>query len=111
MNYTRLRNFDIRNLLSYELTSIPFYLSNEYGFLNKSTKSEFAREIQNKLLQLLFPYVPKNEEGEVGSMLAIDFMTYARKVQVKKLSIKTFMGFPRKLDSNILFLIKKLQQG
>ena len=54
MDYARLRNFDIRNLLPYELTSIPFYLANEYGFLNESTKSEFAREIQNKLLQPLF---------------------------------------------------------
>ena len=77
MNYARLINFDIRNLLLYELISIPFYLVNEMVFINKSTKSEFAREIQNKLLQPLFPYVPKNDKG---SMLAIGFMAYARKV-------------------------------
>ena len=78
---------------------VPFYLANEYGFLNKSTKSEFAQEIQNKLLQPLFPYVLKNDKG---SILAIDFMVYAR---------KNLWGFPRELDLNILILIKKLQQG
>ena len=90
MDYARWRNFDILNLLLYELTSIPFYRANEYDFLNKSTKSEFAQEIQNKLLLPLFPYIPKNDKG---SMIAINFMAYARTVQVKKLNLKTFGDF------------------
>ena len=54
MDYARLRNFDICNLLSYELTSIPFYLANEYGFLNKSTSQSLHEKFKINYYNLFF---------------------------------------------------------
>ena len=59
------------------------------GYLRKPAKSEFSREIENKLVA-----PPPSEVPVLGkrikTAIVIDFMAYARRVPVKKLKLKTY---------------------
>ena len=86
IDYARLRNYDIRELLCHELTSTSFFLMQD-GYLRKPAKSEFSREIENKLAA-----PPPSEVPVLGkrikAAIVIDFMAYACRVPVKKLKLK-----------------------
>ena len=90
IDYARLRNYSISDLLCYELTSTSFFITQDDGYLQKSEKSELTREIEKKLETPPSLDVPK---GNTPSIVAIDFMAYARRIHVAKLKLKTFGEF------------------
>ena len=51
IDYSRLRSLDIADLLKHEIVSSSFYLTKD-GELQKSPKSELARELKNLLKNL-----------------------------------------------------------
>ena len=69
--------------------------------MRKSEKSELTREIEKKLETLPSFDVPK---GNTRSMVAIDFLAYARKIPVAKLKLKTFGEFVMHLWHTFCFL-------
>ena len=90
IDYARLRNYSISDLLCYELTSTSFFLTQDDGYFRKSEKSELTREIEKKLETPHSFDVPK---GNTPSVVPINFMDYARKIPVAKLKLKTFGEF------------------
>ena len=101
IDYARLRNYSISDLLCYELTSTSFFLTQDDGYLRKSEKSELTREIEKRLETPPSLDVPK---GKMPSMVAVDFMAYARKIPVAKLKLKTFDEFVMHLWQTFCFL-------
>ena len=90
IDYARLRNYSLSDLLCYELMSTSFFLTQDDGYLRKSEKSELTREIEKKLETPHSLDVPK---GNMPSRVAIDFMAYARKDTCGKIKNKTFGEF------------------
>ena len=97
----RLRNYDIQELLQYELTSTSFFLTKDEN-LRKTTKSELMQELEKNITPSSIR-VPHSEED---TMIVIDFMAYARKVPVKKLNLKTFGDFVQNLWKTFCYLSK-----
>ena len=81
---SRLREFDVQQLLSYEVVSTSFYLTKD-GSLKKSLKSELAREAKNLLGESCPATVPESEER--FKAMVIGFIPYARKVASKKMNL------------------------
>ena len=79
IDYARLCDYSLANLLKCEITGTSFYLT-KYGFLHKHKKSELATVIKepfrNKCLSEVLICNKK-------AMLMVDFMAYARQVPVK----------------------------
>ena len=91
VDYSRLREFDVQHLLSYEIVKTSFYMKQD-GRLQKSPKSEIVRELKN-LLQESYPAtVPKFEES-LKAMVVIDFMAYDRKMSTKKMDLIAYEDF------------------
>ena len=82
IDYARLRDNSLTNLLKYETTSTSFYLTKD-GFLRKHKKSEFATVIKEPFKNECLSEVPMCNKK---AMLVADFLAYARKVLVKKLN-------------------------
>ena len=95
INYARVRNFDVIELLKYELTSTSFFLTAN-GYLKKPDKAKFAVELQSKLT------VKPTNEMPSTYMTIIDFMAFVRKVPIKKLNLTTFGEFATTLWQIIL---------
>lgn len=93
IDYARLRQFNVEELLSYEIGSTSFYLTKD-GSLRKSPKSELAREIKKLLDAECSESVPA---ANLKSMIVIDFMAYARKVPTKKMKLQTYEDFVKVL--------------
>ena len=89
IDYARLRDYSIAELLKFELTSTAFLLMKD-GYLRKSTKSELAKEIEKALEVIPTVDVPRSNNE---TMIASDFMAYARRVQVTKLKLATYSDF------------------
>ena len=79
IDYARLCDYSLANLLKCEITGTSFYLT-KCGFLRKHKKSELATVIKepfrNKCLSEVLICNKK-------AMLMVDFMAYARQVPVK----------------------------
>ena len=79
IDYARLCDYSLANLLKCEITGTSFYLT-KCGFLHKHKKSELATVIKepfrNKCLSEVLICNKK-------AMLMVDFMAYARQVPVK----------------------------
>ena len=89
IDYSRLRSLDIADLLKHEIVSSSFYLTKD-GELQKSPKSELARELKN-LLEMPCPVeIP---DSDLKSVIVIDFMAYARKVPTKKMMLTTYKDY------------------
>ena len=86
IDYARLRDYNIKNLLKYEITSTPFYLTKD-DYLCKCQKSELAAEIKKPFKSEYLSDVPM---GDKRTITAVDFMAYARKIPVKKAKLKTY---------------------
>ena len=56
VDFARVRKYDLKKLLKYDIISTPFYLTKEQ-YLRKSSKSELAQVIKKLLLERC----PKNE--------------------------------------------------
>ena len=72
IDYARLRDYSIAELLRYELTSTAFFLMKD-GYLGKSKKSELVREIEKSLEVVSTADVSRNDNMTV---ITIDFMAY-----------------------------------
>ena len=72
IDYARLRDYSIDELLKFELTSTAFFLMKD-GYLRKSTKSELAKEIEKALEVMPTVDVPRSNNG---TMISIHFMAY-----------------------------------
>ena len=90
-----MRNFDVIELLKYELTSTSFFLTAN-GYLKKPDKAKFAVELKSKLT------VKPTNEMPSTYMTIIDFMAFVRKVPIKKLNLTTFGEFATTLWQIIL---------
>ena len=89
INYSRLHNLDIADLLKHEIVSTSFYLTKD-GELRKSPKSELARELKNLLEKPCPVEIP---DSDLKSVVVIDFMAYARKISTKKMMLATYEDF------------------
>ena len=77
VDYCRVRSYNIRTLLRYELTSTSFFLVKD-GFPRKPDKADLASEVKK------FVECPtKVSSNEANQMIIIDFVGYARKVPIK----------------------------
>ena len=91
----RTRNYDLRELLRHELISTSLHLTKD-RLLRKSPKSELAHVLKHHVSDIPTE-VPS--VGEMQSVLVIDFMTYCRKVPIKKLCLNTYVDFSKHLFS------------
>lgn len=93
IDYSRLRNLDITQLLKHEIVNKSFYLTKD-SELRKSQKSELTRELKAILSA---PYPNEIPDSDLKSIVVIDFMAYARKVPTKKMRLVTYEDFFRAL--------------
>ena len=100
VDYARLRDYSIVELLKFKLTSTAFFLMKD-GYLRKSTKSELAKEIEKALEVMPKVDVPQSNNETV---IAIDFMAYACRVQVTKLKLATYGDFFTQLWGTFSYL-------
>ena len=90
-DYSRLREFDVQYLLSYEIIKTSFYMKQD-GRLQKSPKSELVRKLKNFLQESYPVTVPKFEE-RLKAMVVIDFMAYDWKMSTKKMDLIAYEDF------------------
>ena len=83
VDYARLQEFDVEYLLTHETVATSYYLTKD-GELQKSPKSEFARELKNLLEKPCPTNVP---ETSLKTATVIDYMAYARKVPITKMNL------------------------
>ena len=88
IDYLRLRNLDITDLLKHEIVLTSFCLTKD-GELRKLPKSELARELKNLLEKLCPVGIPDSNLKSV----VIDFMAFARKIPTKKMMLATYEDF------------------
>lgn len=89
VDYARLWEFDIDYLLTHEVSPTSFYLTKD-GNLPKSMKSKLARELKKYLGE---PYPTEVSKSDLKTMIVIDFMAFARKISIKKMSLVTYADF------------------
>ena len=89
----RLRQYNIQDLMSFEITNTSFFLTKE-NYLKKGIKSEMGTELKKmtKACSLSETLI----SGE-NSMLVIDFMAYVKKIQVKKMQVRTYFDMANTL--------------
>ena len=91
-DYARLRNYDNKQLLSYELSAMSVHLTKD-NCIKIDNKSELSRLLEDKLEKPS----PKVCERNYRSMIVIDFMACARRVPVKKSKLIIFGDFARNI--------------
>ena len=89
IDYSRLCNLDIVDLLKHEIVLTSFYLTKD-GELRKSPKSELARELKNLLEKTCPVEIP---DSDLKSVVVIDFMAYAQEIPTKKMMLATYEDF------------------
>lgn len=108
VDIARARCYDVKTLLSYEITSTSFFLSKN-GFLRPaSNKSDLLKK--TRLSQ--YPLKEFSHNSKLG--VFIDFMAYARKLGSRannnKSSIKTFGDFVENLWQSFLTYSRSSQR-
>ena len=106
IDYSRLCNLDIANLLKHETVSTSFYLTKD-GKLQKSPKTELARELKNLLEKPCPTEIPYSD---LKSVVVIDFMVYAQKIPTKKMMLATYEKFFKALWRTFSSLSKGCSQ-
>ena len=84
IDYARVPDHIIVNLLKYEITSTSFYLTKD-DFLCKHKNSELSTEVKKPFKKECFFEVPMCKKKAI---LVVDFMAYAKKVPMKKAKLK-----------------------
>ena len=103
IDFAKLREYNIQQLLQYEITFTSFFLTKD-GYLRKSQKSQLTQEIK-KLLPTPCPeVVPIHSEPY---MVVFDFMGYCRKVPIKKIELKTYADLASHLWTTFTSLSKQ----
>ena len=103
IDYSRLCNLDIAK---HEIVLTSFYLTKD-GKLQKSPKSELARELKNLLEKpcpIEIPY------SDLKSVVVIDFMVYVQKIPTKKMMLATYENFFKALWRTFSSLSKGCSQ-
>ena len=85
IDYSRLRNLDVSELLKHEIVSTSFYLTKD-GEIRKSPKSELTRALKDRLEK---PHPTEVQESDLPTAVVIDFMAYARKIPTKTMRLVT----------------------
>ena len=106
VDIARTRNYDLRELLWHELISTSLHLTKD-RLLRKSPKSELAQVLKHHVSA-----IPTEgpSVGEMQSALVIDFMTYCRKVTIKKLCLNTYADFSKHLLSTFQNIFQTSQR-
>ena len=98
-DYARERGYSMFELLKYELTSTPHFLTTECkdGIrLKKPDKAFLSRELVNKL-----PEESRNDKCD-AQMTVVDFMALVRKLPMKQMGLGTFGKLAESLSNSIL---------
>ena len=103
IDYGRLRGFDMKTLMSYEISPTSFYLTKD-GLMRKSDKSKLTTELKDMLDHNPPTNLPSTIQKRV---IIIDFMAYVRKVPIKTLRLSTY----RDLFSNLWGTFTSLGQS
>lgn len=88
IDIARCRGYDIKHLLSYELTCTSLFLTRN-GFLSKSDKSQLVHLLESKLQTAPLTELPQS----LRKATVVDFMAFARKIPIKSMKIKTYGEF------------------
>ena len=80
IDYARLRDFDVKILMGYEISPTCFYLT-KGGLIRKPDKSELITELKGMITKYIPTHFPPTNHYR---NVIIDFMAYARKVPIKK---------------------------
>ena len=89
VDIARSRNYNVKDLFTYEISDMPYFLCPDGNYLSKSNKSELQSLLKTRdILNVDFD----NEPQRNRSILVIDFMAEARKIESrrKKFGFKTF---------------------
>ena len=85
IDYVRIIKYDVKNLLHYELKT-SFFLTKD-GYIRKPRKSDLATDLK----KMFEGRCPQSFPATVDKrMMIIDFMKYAHKVPIKKVTLTTF---------------------
>ena len=79
IEYANFRQYNLTELLRYEITPTAFFLSDKDGYMKKPNKSELSRDLLNRLSIKCGADIPYSDCS------VTDFMAYARKIPVKKI--------------------------
>ena len=79
IEYANFRQYNLTELLRYEITPTAFFLLDKDGYMKKPNKSELSRDLLNRLSIKCGADIPYSDCS------VIDFMAYARKIPVKKI--------------------------
>ena len=101
-DYARSRDFDIKILMGYEISTTCLYLTKR-GLIQKPNKSELTAEVKSMITKYIPTHLPPTSHHR---NVIIDFMAYARKVSIKKQNLKTYNDFFSSLWSTFSFLFK-----
>ena len=105
INYARLRDFDLKILMGYEISPTCFYLTKR-GLIQKPNKSELTTELKSMITKIFSTHLlPIYHHRNV----IIDFMTYQKSVN-KKAKPKNIQRFFISLWSTFRFLFKSCNQ-
>ena len=72
INYARLRDFDLKILMGYEISPTCFYLTKR-GLIQKPNKSELTTELKSMITKNFPMHLPPIDHHR---NVIIDFMTY-----------------------------------
>ena len=86
IDYARVLDYSIANLLKYDITSTSFYPTKD-DFLCKHKQSEHTTEVKKPFKKECLSEVPMCNKKAV---LVVDFMACPRKLPVKKAKLKTY---------------------
>ena len=100
VDVARGQGYDVKELLSDEITSSSFFLTKE-GFMRKADKSDLIREFKDT--QYSLSKFQELYETCERSVTVIDFMAYARRLHtwINKFNLKTFGDMIHKLWDTI----------
>ena len=80
IDYARLRDFDLKILMGYEISPTCFHLK-KGGLIRKPNKSKLITELKCMITKHIATHLPPTNHHR---NVIIDFMAYARKVPIKK---------------------------
>ena len=72
INYARLRDFDLKILMGYEISATWFYLTKR-GLIQKPNKSELTTELKSMITKNFPAHLPPIDHHR---NMIIDFLTY-----------------------------------
>ena len=70
IDYTRLRDFDLKILMGYEISPTCFYLT-KGGLIRKPNKSELITELKSMIIKIISTHLQDHHRNVI-----IDFMAY-----------------------------------